>query len=168
MRVVDAALLLEPVPERPATGGDLHEPRVDDDPLQHVVGIDGEHVGNRVGDDLRVAREPLVRRDHRSVPALARNAGEMPGVTRVAEHEVGDRERRLLDHALRVLIRVFERCDGPIGFRLRIVLEREARGLVVAGVRIVGEGRERARLHRRGRGQVGRQLADGTGARRRR
>ena len=127
--------------------------------------IDGEHVGNRVADALRVAREPFVGRDHRVVPALARHAGEVPGVARVAEHEVGDRERRLLDHALQRLVGVLERRDRPVGLRLRIVLEREARRLVVAGVGVVGERRKRARLHRRGRGQVGRQLADRAGAR---
>jgi hypothetical protein len=82
-------MFLQTPPQQQAAPGGLHQPRVDDHAVQHVVAVDGQQVGHALLGLLFVKRQPVGHRQHRAMPALARHEREVRGISRVTQHEVG-------------------------------------------------------------------------------
>ena len=99
----------------------LHQPRIDDDAVQPVVGIDRPHVRDALGRRTLGQLQPFATG---SMPAFQRSRGttaKCARVAAVAEHEVGIGERDVLGHALHRLVRVVERlaaAQSASGLRL--------------------------------------------------
>ena len=159
VRVVDAAVLLQPVPEQHAAPRRLHRRESTITRCSRFASSTASTNGTRSAASFSGQRQPVRDRHHRGGPAVARHHGEVMRVASVAQHEVGVGEADPFLHTLQVVVGVCEFLDWPVFLGIAVVLEGEARGPVGAGVRVVGECRERTRLHRRRGGQVRREVA---------
>ena len=118
MRVVDAAEFLQAVPHLAAAPCLADQAFINDDFLQHIVGINHAQAGDFVGQTAALARQGLVDCDHAAVPLAARNPRQMLGVALVTGNEVNQRERQVFGHALVLLVLVSERLNRPVEFYL--------------------------------------------------
>ncbi len=156
-------MLLQPVPQQQAAARRLHEPRVDDDAVEPVFGVDGPHVRDALRRGALVQCQPVRSRQHCGVPTFARHDGEMRSVAAVAQHEVDVTERSVLAHALHRLVGILEDFSRPVSVGIAVVLERETGRPVRTGRGVVDKRGKRPRLACRRRGEVRRQIAGGGG-----
>ncbi len=164
MRIVHATELLQAVPDIQTAAGLADQALVDNDFLQHVVGIDHCQTGHLVRQTLALAGQALVDRDQAAVPLGARHACQVRGVAAITGNKIDHGEGQILRHSLVRFVLVAEGLDRPILSKLRVGVKAKAGGPVRPGRRVVTEGRESARLHRCRRHQIGWQTGGfGTG-----
>jgi hypothetical protein len=83
-------------------------------PVQHVAAVDGQQVGHALLGLLFAQRQPVGHRQHRAMPALARHDREVPGISRVAQHEVGKVKAQARSRAAGPCRHVGQGLDRPV------------------------------------------------------
>ena len=149
MRVVDAGVFLQPVPQQQAAPRRLHHPGVDEHAVQASLRVHRQQVGNAPAASAS-QRQPVGRRHHAGVPALARHGGEVRGVAAVAQREVGVGEVHGSTTRCRFSSAYSKGSAGQSSSGARLFSSEKRAAQLRAGRGVVGEGREGARLHRRG------------------
>ena len=154
MGIVDAAEFAQAAPRLAAPARRVNQLVLDDGPVQDIVLVDHQDVGNLSLGGRRLAVQELVHRDHAIGPIGAGDDGKACRVAFVGGREIDECEGDILRNFLKFLVFVREAVNRPIGFRLRIAVDRKPRYPIASRRRVVGEGGKGARLHRRRRPQV--------------
>ncbi len=158
MRVVDSPQLLQASPHLSATARGKNQLVIDDEPLKDVAFVDHRDVRDLFGTLLRLEPQELDQWNHIVTPPTPRNPCETPRVAAVACHEVGERETETFGNPLMIFVFVAEVMDRPSDHRLRVVVNGEPRCQIGSRGGVVSEGGKGARLHRRRRHEIRRNL----------
>ena len=109
-----ATEFLQAVPRLQTTAGFADQALVNNDLLQHIVGIDHRQAGDLVGQAFTLAGQALADRDQAAVPLRAWYTSQVRGVAAIAGHKIDQREGQILGYPLVQFVFVAEGLDRPV------------------------------------------------------